>query len=149
NQMGFTLLEVLITLVILAIGLLGLASLQTTSIKSNYSAYHRSQATFGAYDIIDRMRSNNNSIGNYLTSFMAPTIAVAQAGCSITSGCSSAQMAQNDLFEWNTILVNTLPAGAGTITLAGSIYTITVNWDDDRNGAVNASDPNFQVSFQP
>src|SRR6185295_1538044 len=55
---GFTMIEVLVSLVVLSIGLLGVAALQLTSLRSNHSSAMRSQATFLAYDIIDRMRAN-------------------------------------------------------------------------------------------
>ena len=55
---GFTLIEVLIAMIILAVGLLGLAGLQATSLRNNQSAYNRSVATQLAYDIADRMRAN-------------------------------------------------------------------------------------------
>lgn len=149
KQIGFTLLEVLISLVILSIGLLGLAGLQATSLKNNFSASHRSQATLLSYDIVDRMRSNTVSIDNYLTSFMALDVATTQNGCLTGAGCSTAQMAQHDLYEWNLSLGNLLPNGEGAITLDSGNYTITINWDDNRDGAVDDDDPNFQVSFQP
>jgi len=55
---GFTLIEVLVAVVVLAGGLLGLAALQVTSLSSNQTAYNRSQATQLAYDIADRMRTH-------------------------------------------------------------------------------------------
>ncbi|HLE93281.1 MAG TPA: type IV pilus modification protein PilV, partial [Sulfuricaulis sp.] len=55
---GFSLIEVLVALLVLSIGLLGLAALQTTSLQYNTGSYFRTQATFLAYDIIDRMRAN-------------------------------------------------------------------------------------------
>lgn len=45
-------------------------------------------------------------------------------------------------------LTSTLPNGVGTITIVGSVYTVTINWDDNRDGSVNNNDPNFQTSFQ-
>jgi len=156
---GFTLIEVLIATLILAVGLLGLAGLQAASIKNNLSAYNRSQVTQLAYDMADRMRANKNeslnpTTGNviaastYLT--MAPADAAVQANCATVTGCTGAQMAQNDLFQWNAALINILPSGTGTITVVAAtrVFTITINWDDNRDGAVNASDPNFSVSFQ-
>jgi type IV pilus assembly protein PilV len=144
---GFTLLEVLITLVILAIGLLGLAGLQASGIKNNHSAYHRSQATLAVYDMIDRVRANKLAINNYLTTFMNPTIATAKIGCT-TSGCTNTQMAEHDLYEWNLIITSLLPSGAGEISQNGSIYTVKVTWDDDRDGD-NTNNPEFEASFQP
>ena len=62
---GFTLIEVLIAMLVLAVGLLGLAGLQATSLRNNQSAYNRSQATQLAYDIADRMRANSAGIASY------------------------------------------------------------------------------------
>jgi type IV pilus assembly protein PilV len=156
---GFTLIEALIATLVLAVGLLGLAGLQATSIKNNLSAYNRSQATQLAYDMADRMRANkneslNSTTGNinaastYLT--MASTAAKEQASCATTTGCTGAQMAQNDLAQWDVALTGTLPSGKGTITAVAAtrVFTITINWDDNRDGAVNTADPNFSVSFQ-
>ena len=156
---GFTLLEVLIATLVLAVGLLGLAGLQVTSIRNNLSAYNRSQATHLVYDMADRMRANKNestdpatgnviAAGTYLT--IAPADAVAQASCTTVTGCTGAQMAQNDLFQWNAALTGALPTGIGTITAVAAtrVFTITINWDDNHDGAVDASDPNFSVSFQ-
>jgi len=146
-QSGFTLLEVLVSLVILSIGLLGLAGIQAISLKDNHTAYNRSQATQLSYDITDRMRSNKVVIDNYLTSFMTSATAVTQASCSV-AGCTAAQMAQNDLFEWNRALIDVLPSGRNTISKSGDTYTITLSWDEDRDGD-NTNDPEFRASFQP
>jgi type IV pilus assembly protein PilV len=152
RQAGFSLFEVLIAIVITSIGLLGLAGMQAAGLQNNHSAYQRSQATMLAYDIADRMRANTVSIDNYLTSFMTleqATAAGEQAGCKTTSGCSTIEMAQNDLRDWNTALTAALPGATGTITVTGNIYTVSVNWDDDRDGDVDTDDPDFKVSFQP
>lgn len=152
RQLGFGLFEVLIAIVVTAIGLLGLAVLQTTGLRNNQSAYQGSQATVLAYDMADRMRANPTSINNYLSSFMtlaAATAAGVQEGCGTTSGCSSAQLAQNDLLEWDAALTQALPEGTGTIAVVDGIYTVTVAWDKNRDGAVNELDVPFLVSFQP
>ncbi len=67
NVNGFSLLEVLIALLVLSIGLLGLAGLQGTGLRYNHSAYLRSQATFQTYDMADRMRANLRGVqqGDY------------------------------------------------------------------------------------
>lgn len=162
---GFTLIEVLIAMVILAVGLLGLAGLQATSLRNNQSAYNRSQATQLAYDIADRMRANVSAANNYVGTFMAPSAATAQADCStVSTTCTPAKMAQNDLFQWNAAVSTTLPSGAGTIAQAGTVFTVTINWDDNRDGDVDGNgsglvgdidsdgdtddDPFFQMRFQ-
>jgi len=149
---GFTLVEILIAMVILAIGLLGLAGLQASTLRNNQSAYFRSQATQLAYDIADRIRANfveanKLAASAYIT--VNPTAAAVQADCtSVTTTCTTADMAENDLFEWNSA-VTALPSGAGTVAVvaATQVFTITIRWDDDRDGDVDANDPNFQMSF--
>lgn len=135
---GFTLIEVLIALVILAGGMLGMAAMQATGLKNNLSAFQRSQATQLAYNMADRMRANLSSAGTYATgATSATTVATqsARAGCLTTTGCSVAYMAENDLYEWNAKVTSVLPSGEGTITFADPIYTITIKWDDDRNSS--------------
>lgn len=145
---GFSLLEVLITLVILAIGLLGLAGLQATGLKQNHSAYIRSQVTQLAYDIADRMRANMTAVDSYLTT--DPASATVQVACTTTTGCPPDLMAKNDLYEWNLALTSVLPPSPfheATISIATGIYTISITWDDNRDGEINGNDPNFLVSF--
>ena len=162
---GFTLIEVLIAMLVLAVGLLGLAGLQATSLRNNQSAYNRSQATQLAYDIADRMRANVAGIATY-TAIKPISAAGAQAHCLAVSTpptCTTADMAENDLFEWNRAVRTTLPLGKGAIGEAAGVFTITVSWDDDRDGEVDDlhdgkgnidndedsdDDPHFQTSFK-
>ncbi len=123
NANGFTLLEVLVALIVLSIGLLGLASMQANGLKHNHSAYLRSQAVTYAYDIIDRMRANHSSAvaGNY-------SIAMA-AG--VPTGTS---IPATDLAQWLTLVAGNLPAGDAETTINGRVITVTVQWDDTRAG---------------
>ncbi len=152
---GFTLIEVLVAVVILALGLLGLAGLQITSLRNSQSAYNRSQATQLAYDIADRMRANRTVAGNYLSAALLPSAATCSSkdtpcsACAATaSACTAAELAEKDLFDWNIALTDTLPGGTGSITISGAVYTVTVNWDDNRDAVVDATDPMFTMSFQ-
>lgn len=142
---GFTLIEVLIAMLVLAVGLLGLAGLQATSLKNNQSAYNRSQATQLAYDLADRMRANIAGKARYTA--ILPNSATAKANCLTTTGCTPADLAENDLFEWNSAVSNNLPSGIGAIALTANMFTIRITWDDDRDGDDN-NNPNFQTSFR-
>jgi len=132
---GFTMIEVLVAIFVLAIGLLGLAGLQANSLKNNTSAYTRSQAQLLAYDMLDRMRANMQGVANGNYDDLLSTTPT-DPNC-IGSGCSVAALAQHDAYEWTAILSQTLPSGTGLVSGsgAGSIFTITVMWDDERTGA--------------
>lgn len=149
---GFTLIEVLVAVVILAVGLLGLAGMQAKELGSNQSAYNRSQATQLAYDIADRMRANPSVAAAYLSK---PADAECSAGddpctacTSLAKTCVPAQLAETDLHNWNNDLKNTLPKGTGRVSFNGAVYTVTINWDEDKSGVVDQDDPNFQMGFQ-
>lgn len=125
NTRGFSLIEVLVALLVLSVGLLGLAALQTVALKSNHSAYHRSQATFLAYDMLDRMRANRNAAmaGDY-------NIAMNESPASGTT------VAAQDLTDWiNNDVAQYIPSGDGAISCdANGLCTVTVQWDESRAG---------------
>ncbi len=147
---GFTLIEVLITLVIMAIGLLGLAGLQINSLRDNLSAEHRGKAAQLAYDMADRMRSNidrNNMAGlnDYTNAGLENTSCIAVP----IVGCTATEQAGHDVFEWERDIANSLPLGQGDVSVAAGVYSIIVEWDDDRSGVVDASDAVFTIRFEP
>lgn len=127
KQQGFSLLEVLVTVVILAIGLLGLAGLQAASLRFNSSANLRSQATNLAYDIVDRMHANRQAAraGNY-----DGAIASTPPSCAVV--VPSGTIAQKDVQAWRNALACTLPFGTGSIARTGNNITIVIQWDDTR-----------------
>ena len=140
NQRGFTLLEVLIALLVLSIGLLGLAALQTVGLRSNQMASMRTQAIQTAYDISDRMRANPEGVDNQdyviATTDADPTY-TASEDCELID-CDATQMATYDLALWRD-KVRELPGGQSQIvrSVVGTvvIHTITVFWDEERTGA--------------
>lgn len=133
NQSGFTLLEIMISVFVLAVGLLGLASLQMTSLKNNHSAQYRTSATVTAYDILDRMRVNQTA--DYSIALAAP----------LPAGSTRSGL---DLIDWKTTLLNELPAGDGSIVInADGIVTVLVQWDDSR-GSEGSATQSFSVSSE-
>jgi len=131
NNKGFTLLEVMIAVFILAVGLLGLANLQVLSLKNNHSAQYRTSATVIAYDIIDRMRLNRT----------------ADYSIAITATPSGSTLKDTDLIAWKTVLSNELPAGDGSVTFSGDTVTVVVQWDDSRGSDGNTTQ-SFTVSTE-
>jgi type IV pilus assembly protein PilV len=141
KQQGFTLLEVLIALLILSIGLLGLAALQTTGLRSNEMASMRTNSTMLAYDISDRMRANPQGItdGDYVIDSGPVT---GTADC-IAGDCTTSQLATFDLLQWKAAIA-VLPGGQGDITQTAGpplVHTITVRWDENRTGAAGTTCP--------
>jgi len=143
HSQGFTLIEVLVSLVILSIGILGLGILQLTSLQNTQGGYLRSQATIHAYSIIDSMRANIPAVtaGNYGLAMGAATPgAISCYG--LEADCSVQQMATSDLSRWRTTLGAHLPSGNGQIATANlgttTQVTIQVQWIDPysvENGA--------------
>ena len=123
KQNGMTLVEVLVALVILGVGLLGAAAVQLNALKYTDSARMTSQASFIAYDLMDRIRAN--AAADY-------TIAPPASG-------NPDVTRDQDLFDFNANIVSSLGASAtGSVTVNRQVYTITITWDDSR--AANTAD---------
>lgn len=135
KQAGFSMLEVLITVFVLSIGLLGIAGMQATSIKLSHESHLRSQASLLAYDMADRMRTNSLSAinGDYnqtLTGTSNYTNNCAVPGAS----CTPTQLAAVDLANWDFKLGETFPgvqAIISTVLAQGeTIGVIQLFWLD-------------------
>jgi type IV pilus assembly protein PilV len=118
---GFTLLEVLVSVLILAIGLLGLAGLLVQGVRFNHDAYLRSQGSALAYEITDRMRLNRANAGDYVSEYVSRAD---HDACDPTAASDAA----NDLNCWYDQIDRTLPPNA--------------NGDPSAEIAVNADDAN-------
>lgn len=157
---GFTMIEVLVALFVLALGLLGLAMLQTTSLRLNTNSYSRTQATFLAYDILDRIRANPVGFedGAYTVEDMTDVNAIqttfatckqasnTTCNCEKSSAtCSSSQLSQFDLGRWyerqydpSNPTVTLLPGAAeafadnkpATILRDGNRAIVTLYWKE-------------------
>ena len=127
-QQGMTLIEVLVALLILTVGLLGAAAVQLNALKYTDSSRMTSQASFIAYDMMDRIRANSGA--DYT---ITPP----------TSGNLSVARDQ-DLYDFTTKISNFGgPTATGSIALNQRVYTITITWSDAR--AANTA--NAQRSF--
>lgn len=125
QQQGVGLIEVLVAVVVLALGLLGVAALQANSLKSNQSANERSMAVILNYSIIDAMRANVEvaRVGGYNYS---PNV----GECNRPAAGSQAN---NDIRSWLDAIETNLGVGAcGEINCALGICNVTIQWDDSR-----------------
>jgi len=150
NQQGSSLLEVLITVLIMGLGLLGLAFMQVVSLKNINNSQFRSLATAYAYDMAERMRSNQAAVS--AGSYDAITATVTDPGC---SSCTVSQLAQLDGYQWNQKInqaANTggLPQGRGTVTKNGNVYDIKIAWQEQQRDSTggNVGSVEFTLSIQ-
>ena len=159
KQQGFSLIEALVAFLILSVGMLGIASLQTMSLKSGHTAAMRTVAVMKVEEVLESMRSNPAVIASYAAG-TADT--GTDNGCSQTTvaaaTCTPAQMALDEILRWKNSLIEALPNNAATTAsivvtppVAGStlnLVVVTVNWSErdlDTGGAANM---NYSVSVQ-
>ena len=171
---GFTLLEVLVTVVIFSVGMLGIAGLQMTGMKQAHNSHLRAVATTQVLDMADRMRANLEGVeaGNYDYDQTQPNCPPA-TDCG-SSPCTPAQLAEYDVCEWTAQTAAALPGGAARICLddspapagpttnwagsatwgcssTGTIYAVKVQWseraldEDDQDTALSTT--NFRHFF--
>lgn len=124
---GFGLIEVLVSMLVLGIGILGMIGLQLNALHYNQTAAFRSHATFMAYDIADRMRAN------------APAALAGSYSIGLSDAApTGSSIASTDLREWKLAMASQLPVGNGSVSKNGDIYSITVQWDESKSGGISA-----------
>lgn len=126
QQQGASLIEVLVTLLVLSTSLLALAALQTRSLQFNQGAYLRSQANIFAYDMLDRMRINLTNLNAYNSGLAAADVGNAPV---------TTPLAAADLDAWRRSIAATLPEGKGGISCnaANNQCTLTIQWSEINN----------------
>lgn len=141
---GFTMLEMLVSLVILSVGLLGVAILQTKGQQFNHMSYLYTQASYLAYDLMDRMRANETiaKTGGYQRQL--PT--ELSSDCTKQT-CTSSQMVEFDLYSWKTLLEQTLPGGEAQIVWSSPNYTISIKWLNDQKDESNKNVQNWVLTL--
>lgn len=125
---GFSLVEVLIALVVMSIGMLGIAGLYVESLQAGRTSSFRHNAVTLASDIADRIRANPTAGVEY-------QLAGGNNNCVLGNvDCTPAQMAANDIWLWKEQAGDTLPNGDVTIIFDDNpippTYEITVNWEE-------------------
>jgi type IV pilus assembly protein PilV len=128
---GFTLLELLVTLFVVAIGVLGTASLQALSLKMAQAGQLRSQAVIAGLDLLERIEANNPAA--VAGSYAPATIPTSFAKDCATTFCQPSELATYDLVQFITGLQAQLPGASATVTVAGAgtvTYTIQIDWEE-------------------
>lgn len=120
NQQGFTFVEVLMAVLILGIGLVGVAGLQSIALGMNHGSYLRSQATLLAGDIADRMRANPVGVDNGAYDMGGGASAAENTDCESVTGCNTGALAGHDLYEWTQRVAAVLPNGQAIVCIDGT-----------------------------
>ena len=142
---GFSLIEVLIALIVMSVGMLGIAGLYVHGMQAGRTSLFRHHAVMLAGDVADRIRANPDAGVEYVDAGTAP----APATNCIDGGsdCTPAEMAANDKFLWDEQAAATLPEGDVTVGFvagaagAPSNYTVTVNWSEP------GQDQSYAITF--
>jgi type IV pilus assembly protein PilV len=149
RQLGFTMVEVLVALVVLAIGLLGIAALYLNSLQAGRTAIYRTEAIALAADLADRIRMNRSAQNAYAAAFTDAEVAV--PACETTGGCTDVELATTDLSSWKTAITERLPEGEGQVLVTPPVaageptsYVVTVRWSE----VGEVAKVTFQLGFQ-
>src|SRR5471032_1686273 len=126
HQSGMTLIEVLVAVLILAVGLLGAAVIQLNALKYTDSSRMISQASFIAYDMLDRIRANSGADYSWARSERAPPFT------------STASVRDLDLHDFEANIIGFAgDSGSGSVVVRANEVIVSISWDDAR-GAKNA-----------
>ncbi len=170
SHRGFTLVEIMVSIVILGIGLLGLTGLQMSGLKNTQTATQSRLSTLLAYDMVERMQSNPHSVEEQ----SYHNVSGSSHTCTRSNPCSADQQAELDMYEWSAELADKLPLGVGVVCIdstptrddtpsspacdgTGDVYVLKVWWDRDGSGDISndSSDADderdfpLMISFQP
>ncbi|HEU0202748.1 MAG TPA: type IV pilus modification protein PilV [Burkholderiaceae bacterium] len=124
SERGFSLIEVLVSLFVLAIGLLGMAGLQATAQRATADGGNLGRAVRLAYDMADRLRQEvpaSTNIATFITESAADNKTTDSSACYASSGCTGTASARADVAEWQRLL-QTLPGGQGIVCRDASPY---------------------------
>jgi type IV pilus assembly protein PilV len=127
-QQGFGLVEALVSLIVISVGMIGIAALYGQGLRASGTALYRTMAVNFASDMADRIRVNRRGNASYGGG-------AADGNCDAggATDCTAAAMAAHDLFEWQAQVAAQLPNGAGVVQFTGTTpptYTIRVSWQE-------------------
>jgi type IV pilus assembly protein PilV len=136
-ESGFSLIEALVSLIVISVGMIGIAALYGQGLGASRTALYRTQAVNLAADMADRIRANRSATVAYEG-------AAANRNCDPggNTDCTPANMASHDLWRWQTQVGAQLPGGVGAVRVDTTVpptYTISVTWQEVGLGAMTHS----------
>ncbi len=152
---GFSLIEVLVALVIVSVGLLGLAAMMQAGLSDNHTAELQTMASIDAENLTELMRANMTGVldGDYVIASL-PTAAPGNLCRTISSPCTPAQEAQADLWNFASTLTANLPNPQATVQCEGvcsatTPYLITVTWTVANGAHSGEQTVSYSTLYQP
>ncbi|WP_382158865.1 type IV pilus modification protein PilV [Hydrogenophaga sp. ANAO-22] len=136
SQRGVSLIEALVALLVLALGIMGMAGIQTRTLVESRTTNSRALALQMADDLLDRMQANSAlrinppAVSPYLAAWGA--LAAAPVNC-FAAGCNGAQLAAFDLVQWKASLARVLPGGDARVFRSNTDATqfgILIGWTE-------------------
>lgn len=158
GQAGFTLLEVMIAVVILSVGLLGMALLQSTSLRAAQTTNERSQATMLVYEMMDMVRTNRRQASQYGLIRENQFFGNGRDGFCAAGAAVPAQRVAADRNDWVCAVRRAIPDARGRVTVTGAVVPagggaatpaaieVRLEWCDPRGGAMSGT-PEFAPLF--
>lgn len=146
QQQGVTMIEVLIAVLLFAVGILGIAGLQLSSLSALTHSHQLSIAVLGSNDMADRMRANLQAIDQ--GAYDAITGTEVDPACGVA--CSTQQVAQLDAFQVRQMLDEHLSQPSVTVTRISPVFdlfTIAVSWDDVEKSLTERKEHKVTVLF--
>lgn len=150
TQGGSVMMETMVSLFILAVGLLGTLAMQVKGVNSNQRAQFSTEANMLAEDMATRILAyvrntdvatmGNPELYDDFNNIDTSSSEASQPNC-LLSGCSAAQQRQYDEFQWTNAVKTRLPDGLGKVSYADGAYQITVMWNNNQieNPTTNCS----------
>ncbi len=150
SQRGMAMMETMVSLFLLAVGLLGTLAMQVKGVNSNQRAQFATEANILAEDMANRILGyvrnldatalRNTAILGDFNGIDTSSSSAADPGC-LATGCNLAQQRQYDEWQWGSYIKSRLPSGIGQVDYSGGVYEITVMWNHDQieNPTTNCS----------
>ena len=150
---GFSLIEVMVSLVILVIGLIGIFNLHLVAKKGSFESFQQTQASYYANDIVNRMRLNSSQLDDYAGTYTGTSVAAGKV-CDVSVGgnalCTKIEMENWDLYQWERSFygeneqsggknLGGLDSPVACIDIDGATVTVVMTWKGIRSSSDGAS----------
>lgn len=158
---GFALIEAMVSIVVVAIGILGILGVQMRTLADTQTGVRRAQAIRLVEDLSERAKVNPNAlqnIGSYTTGWLAGGASVATPPDCKTSACNAATLAQSDLLSWKQLVLQTLPlADANVFQVSDETATgnkrqlgVMISWrENEKATGTSAENTDYKAIFTP